>query len=77
MIHAMYLPSLHPATPQVMAELDEQSRKAVEEVWVQVNEWFGQIFSTLLPGTSAKLEPPAGCTYEDGALMHVHTTPHS
>lgn len=32
----------------------------------QVNRDFGSIFSTLLPGTSAKLEPPEGAM--NGAL---------
>lgn len=52
----------------MIEELDEQSRAALEEVWTKVNEWFGQIFSTLLPGTSAKLEPPEGQNYMDGKL---------
>jgi structural maintenance of chromosome 2 len=27
---------------------------------------FGAIFSTLLPGTTAKLEPVEGCSFMDG-----------
>lgn len=50
----------------MITELDDQSRKALEQVWAQVDRSFGQIFSTLLPGTSAKLEPPEGGTYLDG-----------
>ncbi|KXZ47638.1 hypothetical protein GPECTOR_34g797 [Gonium pectorale] len=56
---------------QVMAELDEQSRAMLYDVWAKVNVWFGQIFSTLLPGTSAKLEPPEGGTYLDGLEVRV------
>jgi structural maintenance of chromosome 2 len=32
---------------------------------------FGSIFSTLLPGTSAKLEPPEGKSVLDGLEMRV------
>ncbi|GLC36640.1 hypothetical protein PLESTB_000125000 [Pleodorina starrii] len=56
---------------QVIAELDDQSRAALKDVWKQVNEWFGQIFSTLLPGTSAKLEPPEGGSYMEGLEVRV------
>ncbi|GLI60880.1 hypothetical protein VaNZ11_003100 [Volvox africanus] len=56
---------------QVIEELDNQSRAALEDVWGRVNTWFGQIFSTLLPGTSAKLEPPEGATYLDGLEVRV------
>ncbi|KAG2446681.1 hypothetical protein HYH02_008249 [Chlamydomonas schloesseri] len=56
---------------EVITELDDQSRKALENVWAQVDRSFGQIFSTLLPGTSAKLEPPAGGTYLDGLEVRV------
>ncbi|GFR44483.1 hypothetical protein Agub_g5746 [Astrephomene gubernaculifera] len=56
---------------QVMEELDEQSRMALQDVWGKVNEWFGKIFKTLLPGTQAKLEPPQGGTYMDGLEVKV------
>ena len=32
----------------------------------QVNGDFGSIFSTLLPGTTAKLEPQEGCSFMEG-----------
>jgi structural maintenance of chromosome 2 len=32
---------------------------------------FGSIFSTLLPGTMAKLEPPEGCSFLDGLEVRV------
>ena len=51
---------------QVIAELDDKKREALHKTWIKVNEDFGSIFSTLLPGTSAKLEPPEGQTYLAG-----------
>lgn len=32
---------------------------------------FGSIFSTLLPGTMAKLDPPEGCSFLDGLEVRV------
>lgn len=32
---------------------------------------FGSIFSTLLPGTMGKLEPPEGCSFLDGLEVRV------
>ena len=32
---------------------------------------FGSIFSTLLPGTTAKLEPPEGASFLDGLEVRV------
>lgn len=51
---------------QVIGELDEKKRWALEDTWTKVNAWFGSIFSSLLPGTQAKLEPPEGATWESG-----------
>ena len=42
----------------VIGELDEKKKEALSVTWNKVNADFGSIFSTLLPGTSAKLEPP-------------------
>jgi len=36
-----------------------------------VNKDFGSIFSTLLPGTNAKLEPEEGKQVEDGLSVKV------
>ena len=44
----------------VIEELDLKKKAALRKAWDQVNKDFGSIFSNLLPGTSAKLEPPAG-----------------
>ena len=45
--------------------------QALQTTWVKVNRDFGSIFSTLLPGTHAKLEPPEGCTVMDGLEVKV------
>jgi len=55
----------------VIAELDEKKNEALNTTWQKVNKDFGSIFSTLLPGTSAKLEPPEGKTVLDGLEMKV------
>ena len=52
---------------QVIAELDEKKREALERTWRKVNADFGSIFAMLLPGTSARLDPPEGGTFLDGA----------
>ncbi len=51
---------------QVMEELDEKKRAALEQTWLKVNEEFGSIFTTLLPGTTAKLEPQEGRSFLEG-----------
>ena len=61
------------AWEQVIAELDEKKREALEKTWVKVNQDFGSIFRTLLPGTDAKLEPPEGQEFLAGA--HVADSP--
>ncbi|KAK9283142.1 hypothetical protein L1049_011373 [Liquidambar formosana] len=43
----------------VIEELDEK-KETLKVTWVKVNNNFRSIFSTLLPGTMAKLEPPEG-----------------
>lgn len=55
----------------VIFELDEKKKEALVATWQQVNRDFGSIFSTLLPGTSAKLEPPEGGTCLDGLEVRV------
>lgn len=49
----------------VIEELDVKKNEALQTTWVKVNRDFGSIFSTLLPGTSAKLEPVG----EDGSVL--------
>ncbi|KAF5805595.1 putative transcription factor bZIP family [Helianthus annuus] len=55
----------------VIDELDEKKKETLKVTWVKVNSDFGSIFSTLLPGTMAKLEPPEGGTFLDGLEVRV------
>ena len=55
----------------VIAELDVKKTQALESTWVKVNKDFGSIFSTLLPGTTAKLEPLEGCSVMEGLEVKV------
>jgi len=55
----------------VISELDTKKNEALQKTWERVNKDFGSIFSTLLPGTSAKLEPPEGMTVLDGLEVKV------
>ncbi|CAM9698542.1 unnamed protein product [Chrysoparadoxa australica] len=55
----------------VISELDQKKNQALQTTWVKVNRDFGSIFATLLPGTSAKLEPPEGGTVLDGLEVKV------
>lgn len=52
----------------MIAELDEKKREALEKTWRKVNQDFGSIFSTLLPGTAAKLDPVEGHSFLDGKV---------
>lgn len=45
--------------------------QAIQNTWVRVNKDFGSIFSTLLPGTLAKLDIPEGGTVMDGLEVKV------
>ncbi|KAH9618993.1 hypothetical protein KSS87_004857 [Heliosperma pusillum] len=56
---------------KVIDELDEKKKETLKITWVKVNSDFGSIFSTLLPGTTAKLEPPEGGTFLDGLEVRV------
>ncbi|KAL6123484.1 hypothetical protein ACLB2K_076006 [Fragaria x ananassa] len=55
----------------VIEELDEKKKETLNVTWVKVNKDFGSIFSTLLPGTMGKLEPPEGCNFLDGLEVRV------
>jgi structural maintenance of chromosome 2 len=55
----------------VIAGLDEKKMVALDRTWKEVNSSFGKIFSELLPGTSAKLEPPTGKAVHDGLEIRV------
>ncbi|KAK8961144.1 Structural maintenance of chromosomes protein 2-1 [Platanthera guangdongensis] len=56
---------------KVIEELDEKKKETLNVTWVKVNKDFGSIFSTLLPGTMAKLQPPEGCCFLDGLEVRV------
>ncbi|BAT89215.1 hypothetical protein VIGAN_06011100 [Vigna angularis var. angularis] len=56
---------------KVIEELDEKKKETLNVTWIKVNKDFGSIFSTLLPGTMAKLEPPEGCSFLDGLEVRV------
>ncbi|CAL1540842.1 unnamed protein product [Lymnaea stagnalis] len=55
----------------VIEELDKKKKAALIKAWEQVNKDFGSIFSTLLPGTQAKLCPPEGQSVLDGLEVKV------
>jgi structural maintenance of chromosome 2 len=55
----------------VIKELDEKKNEALKSTWGKVNKDFGSIFSTLLPGTFAKLQPPDGGSVLDGLEVKV------
>ncbi|XP_020571782.1 structural maintenance of chromosomes protein 2-1-like [Phalaenopsis equestris] len=56
---------------KVIEELDEKKKETLKVTWVKVNKDFGSIFSTLLPGTMSKLQPPEGCSFLDGLEVRV------
>ena len=55
----------------VIYELDEKKKEALKVTWEKVNADFGSIFSTLLPSTSAKLDPPEGESFLAGLEVKV------
>lgn len=55
----------------VIEELDIKKKSELERTWKKVNKDFGSIFSTLLPGASAKLEPPEGMQAFEGLEVKV------
>lgn len=56
---------------QSITELDVKRSEHLELVWKEVNASFGNIFSTLLPGTTAKLETLEGKDLEAGLEVKV------
>ncbi|KAH9310572.1 hypothetical protein KI387_025607 [Taxus chinensis] len=56
---------------KVIKELDEKKKATLKVTWLKVNKDFGSIFSTLLPGTMAKLDPPEGGDFLDGLEVRV------
>jgi len=49
----------------------KKKNEALQKTYEKVNKDFGSIFTTLLPGTQAKLEPPEGKTVLDGLEVKV------
>merc|ERR1712113_634030 len=56
---------------QVIRDLDEKKLETLRRTWVKVNRDFDSIFSTLLPNTNAKLEPPEGMDPTQGLEIKV------
>ena len=56
---------------EVIATLDIKKKTAIEKTWAKVTDDFGAIFTDLLPGTSAKLEPEDGKSVIDGVRVRV------
>merc|ERR1712072_354221 len=56
---------------KVIEELENKKKAEVRAAWTKVNKDFGSIFSTLLPGTQAKLQPPDGKDVLDGLEVKV------
>ncbi|KAF7198545.1 Structural maintenance of chromosomes protein 2 [Pseudocercospora fuligena] len=52
-------------------ELDKYKKEALFKTWSKVNEDFGLIFNDLLPGNTAKLDPPEGKEISDGLEVKV------
>lgn len=53
----------------VIQQLDEEKRGTIKRAWDKVNEDFGSIFNTLLPGSSAKLIEKEGTSFMEG--LHI------
>uniref|UniRef100_A0A336KQ15 Structural maintenance of chromosomes protein n=1 Tax=Culicoides sonorensis TaxID=179676 RepID=A0A336KQ15_CULSO len=51
--------------------LDEKKKKELKKAWDEVNANFGGIFSSILPGTQAKLVPPQGQDFLKGLEVKI------
>ncbi|CAJ0959738.1 unnamed protein product, partial [Mesorhabditis belari] len=56
---------------ETIKTLDERKEKEVIRAYEKVTKEFGNIFTTLLPGAEAKLQPPSGKTALDGLEVKV------
>lgn len=56
---------------ETIGSLDEYKKEALEKTWSKVNGDFGQIFSDLLPGSFAKLDPLEGKSISEGLEVKV------
>ncbi|KAF3422211.1 hypothetical protein E2986_06985 [Frieseomelitta varia] len=56
---------------ETIKHLDEKKRETLMEACKQVNKDFGSIFSSLLPGADAKLQPPENQTVTEGLEVKI------
>ncbi|CAI5529739.1 unnamed protein product [Closterium sp. Naga37s-1] len=56
---------------EAIEQLDEKKKQQLKVTWEKVTKDFGSIFSTLLPGTMAKLDPPEGQDFLAGLEVKV------
>lgn len=56
---------------ETISSLDEYKKEALHKTWSKVNTDFGNIFNELLPGNTAKLDPPEGGSISDGLEVKV------
>ncbi|KAL7748023.1 Structural maintenance of chromosomes protein 2 [Sorochytrium milnesiophthora] len=56
---------------ETISKLDTIKKQELEKTWRKVNKDFGAIFGELLPGNTARLEPPEGSTIMDGLEVKV------
>ena len=56
---------------ETIQSLDEYKKETLHKTWSKVNTDFGNIFNELLPGNTAKLDPPEGKTISDGLEVKV------
>ncbi|EGR27337.1 nuclear condensin complex subunit, putative, partial [Ichthyophthirius multifiliis] len=54
-----------------MDELDKKKKETLEKCYLQVNQTFGQIFSDLLPGAAARIQPLEGQDVSEGLEIGV------
>lgn len=55
----------------VIKNLEKKKKEVIMLAWEQVTRDFGSIFSTLLPGANAKLQPTDGNTVLDGLEVMI------
>ncbi|XP_029049101.1 structural maintenance of chromosomes protein 2 isoform X1 [Osmia bicornis bicornis] len=56
---------------ETIKHLDEKKKETLLKAWKQVNKDFGSIFSSLLPGADAKLQPPENQSVIDGLEIKI------
>ena len=56
---------------ETISSLDEYKKEALHKTWSKVNTDFGNIFNELLPGNTAKLDPPEGGDISQGLEVKV------